>query len=550
MPTSRVRNRKPSPARLSAQQNGSARRGGIAAWERSRPAKFLIAAEKWTSAHLDWFIWPIAAIALVLRIQRGAGTFLDGDETQIMFPPIQHSIAKCYEAAKVFPYGPFGNFLLYFLAKISTAELYLRLPSIISGALIPVVAYRWVAYRFNKSAGFVTACLLAFSPPLINLSAQVRHYTIHMLWIACSLYCLERALREESLKWLRWFGAALLLALLTMYMSVWYTAGIGLYALMRVALGRPPRRFVIEWAAFQVAAVVICAVAYVTLLAPLRGSASEAYAREFWLRDSYYHPESQSLYAYISTANQRLFGYLFANSNVADVAICVFVAGVIIVLFRVRGGRWAPAFAIVLPVVATMLAGVLGIYPYGGSRHDAYLGIFIAAGIAIAIAYICRSTVLPVVLAAAVVVPLWQRNAQRHYLDDPEDLHQLRQMTSALAYLHSRTPSPRVLVVDGQGTAMANYYVCRGNVSESRTLLPNLTSYRCGAYQIIAVPDWAATPATLMGALADARHSAPGQFPGPAWIFQMSVGGGSVEGSATDSIGIFGRVYMQKVSDQ
>ena len=80
--------------------------------------------------------------------------------------------------------------------------------------------------RFGKGAGLLTGAILAFSPPLVILSSQVRHYITHILFIACSLYCLERALREKSRRWMRYFGFALLLAVLTMYMSIWYIAAL------------------------------------------------------------------------------------------------------------------------------------------------------------------------------------------------------------------------------------------------------------------------------------------------------------------------------------
>ena len=49
-----------------------------------------------------------------------------------------------------------------------------------------------------------------------------------------------------------------------------------------------------------------------------------------------------------------------------------------------RGRRWV-ALSLVLSFVLTGGAGVLAIYPYGGSRHDAFLMVFMAAGISIAV---------------------------------------------------------------------------------------------------------------------------------------------------------------------
>jgi len=92
------------------------------------------------------------------------------------------------------------------------------MPSVIAGTLLIFVGYKWVAETFGKGAGMVTGCILAFAPPMVILSAQVRHYMPHALFVACSLYCLERALREKSRGWMRYFGVALLLAVLTRFL--------------------------------------------------------------------------------------------------------------------------------------------------------------------------------------------------------------------------------------------------------------------------------------------------------------------------------------------
>jgi hypothetical protein len=105
-----------------------------------------------------------------------------------------------------------------------------------------------------------------------------------------------------------------------------------------------------------------------------------------------------------------------------------------------------------------------------------------------------------------------------------------------------------VLVLDGQGTAIANYYICRGNAVDIRSPQPNLSTYRCGDYQIVAVADWAADESVLAQALAEIRAKEPGQFTGPAWLFQMSLGTTNVEGMSDDVTALFGRIYMHRIS--
>src|SRR6202521_856429 len=219
--------------------------------------RVLDAADAWLDAHFEWIVCGVVLAGLALRIFRAADLYFNGDEAMIMFAPLQHSLGEVYRAMLVHPHGPLPNFLLHHMAYFGSSELYFRLPSVIAGALLPYVVYRWVADTFDRQAGLVAACILSFSPAVVILSAQLRFYTIQMLFMACSLYCLERAFRQKSAAWMRLFGAALLLALWSEYMSVWYTVAIGIYAAVRVLTKEAPRRLKVEWAVTQLAAAAL-----------------------------------------------------------------------------------------------------------------------------------------------------------------------------------------------------------------------------------------------------------------------------------------------------
>src|ERR1700722_20298790 len=136
-------------------------------------------ANAWLDIRMEWLIGIVALIGLGLRIRLARASYFNGDETQIISPPLQHGILRVYEAALHLPYGPLMNFGLHFMTFFGSSELYFRMPSVIAGTLLIFVGYQWVAESFGKSAGFVTGLLLAFSPPLIILSAQVRYYMVH-----------------------------------------------------------------------------------------------------------------------------------------------------------------------------------------------------------------------------------------------------------------------------------------------------------------------------------------------------------------------------------
>ena len=509
--------------------------------------------EAWLDTHMDWVMWLVVLVGFVLRIVRASKSYLNGDETQIMLPPLRHGLANVYRAAQQFPYGPLMNFALHFMTFFGGSELYFRMPSVIAGTLLIFVGYKWVAETFGKGAGLLTGAILAFSPPLVILSSQVRHYITHILFIACSLYCLERALREKSRRWMRYFGFALLLAVLTMYMSIWYIAALGAYALACFLLEPLPREAIVEWVKAQVAIAVLLIVAYATHLRKLRGDGAERFARDGWLRPSYFHPESQTITAYLREATSNLFGYIFANPILGEWMIVAFAAGVALVLWGkagVTGNRKTPALALVLPVAVTAAAGTIGIYPYGGTRHDAFLALFIVAAVTIALSALAGGRSVILLVAMACLIPVWRAKAQSNYLDELPQVCKIAQMRGALKYLASRQPRPQVLLVDQIGGTTINYYVCHGDFHQWRHVVPGSNTYQCANYRILTVNAWGAPPAAFPAALAKARRAMPDLFPDPAWVFYISPVQTRDEELYGDRRAVFGKIEIYQVSPQ
>jgi uncharacterized membrane protein len=522
--------------------------GPAAAFERR-----FVRANAWLETHMDGVMWLVVAAGFCLRLRRAAAAYLNGDEVQIMYPPLQHGLINVYNAAQQFPYGPLMNFVLHFMTFFGSSELYFRMPSVIAGTLLIFVGYKWVAETFGKGAGAVTGCILAFAPPLVILSAQVRHYITHALLVACSLYCLERALREKSRRWMRYFGIALLLAVLTMYMSIWYIAALGVYAIACFLLEEIPRSVIVEWIKTQATVAIVLIVAYTTHLHKLRGNAAERIARDGWLRSSYFHPESQTVSNYLHQATDNLFEYIFANAKVGEWMILVFLAGVGLILWGkagVTGNRKTPALSLVLPLAAAAAAGTMGIYPYGGSRHDAFLALLVVAGVSIAISALAFGRAVVLLLAAACLIPVWLGTAQRNYLEELPRVCKITQMRSALKYLSSRDPQPKLLLADQIGGNTINYYICHDKFYLWRPVGPDSNTYRCADYQVLTINIWGAPPAAFPAALTQARKAMPDLFPDPAWVFYISpVQTRDVELSG-DQRAVFGKIEIYRIPPQ
>ena len=65
----------------------------------------------------------------------------------------------------------------------------------------------------GRAAGLITLLLVAFSPVLTALAAEVRDYSLLLLWMASALYFLERAFRDQKVSSIAYSSLFLYLAI-------------------------------------------------------------------------------------------------------------------------------------------------------------------------------------------------------------------------------------------------------------------------------------------------------------------------------------------------
>jgi len=510
----------------------------------------LAAADLWLRARTEWIVWAVVLAGLYLRVHQATKYYFNGDEGLTTFAPLQQTLAGVYRAMLWHPHGPFSIFLLHFMSRLGSSEFWFRLPTVLAGAAVPYVAYRWVADTYGRSAGLVTAVLFAFSPAMIILSGQMRFYEIQMFFLTCSLYCLERSFREKSRAWMNIFGGTLVLALTTEYESILYIAAIGVYALVRIARRELPTSLALQWAGTQALAAGVVLAAYFTHLRHLQGNQGERFARDVWLRSSYHQP-GQSYLGFFQKATDLLFGYVFSNAAVGTVMVFAFALGLALILVNQAGvpsGRRLPALALLLPLLVTAGAAFLPLYPYGGSRHDAFLAMPIFTGVGVFLAALARWRVVAVVLAGLYLVPTWVGAAEHHYLDDVPQVSRIGQMRNALNFLQTRQPAPRVIISDQNGGLTLGYYVCHGEMQDFHAIPPNMTSYRCGAFRILTVEVWSVAPPALAQSFLVARKALPDLFPDPAWVFAVTPDRRADVSISRETSALFGKLELFRAS--
>src|SRR5205814_10122514 len=124
---------------------------------------------------------------------------------------------------------PLLVFLLRFWRIFGMSELVLRLPSVIAGTLFCWIFCRWVANSFSRTAAWISLIFVSFLPPMVELSAELRHYALLLVFCAGALYFFDEALSRNSVWRISVSLLCLYLALFSHSSSVLFSAGFAFY---------------------------------------------------------------------------------------------------------------------------------------------------------------------------------------------------------------------------------------------------------------------------------------------------------------------------------
>jgi hypothetical protein len=482
------------------------------------------------------------AAAFVLRGMAALGTYLNPDEALHYVLVNQDSLAAAYRASLTNAHPPLYFVLLYYWRFVGNSELMLRLPSILASTAACWMAFRWIALALGRTAGLAGLLLMAFSPALTALGAEVRAYSVLLFCMAAALYFLERAFQDQQVSSIIYSSLFLYLAILTHYSALWFVLAAGIYALLRIRALSGKLRAI--WALFQAGGAAIYGWLYVAHISKLRGSPLESAAITGWLRGVYFHRGAASPASFLRNASVGLFQFLFAT-NAGSFTLLLFIAGLLWMLtagvLKKRFDLAAFGMLLILPFVLNFGGSLLDVYPYGGTRHCVYLVLFATAGVSFLVAQAVGQKLLPVLILAALLTPFWYR----HRRSDPQEMsrdHQRKEwMTDALTYLHAEVPPGQRLFSNLQTSIILAYYLGRDQVPAPAVECGGLAETSYGPYRVVALNDWSVAPAEMAAALNRWRSacSAPPNY--AFWVFDA--------GWSFDLVGGFRHASPQSVSE-
>jgi len=367
-----------------------------------------------------------------------------------------HGWAGFYRNAASTFHPPLFIAVLQGILFFGRSECLLRLVPAVAGALFPWFSMLWVQRFAGNAAALSAQLVLTFSPALINLSAEVRGYTLAFLFFSIGLVLLEEALDHGGSRYMIWFHVFLYLAILTEYCVAWFVAAVGVYALLRLSRKPAPSRLRATWVLGQVGALSLYLFLYITHISKFSHSAVDN-MYSTWLGGDL--PQSQAhLLVFALKGTYRQFSYLFQIRLLAWLGAVAFLLG----LFKLwRDKLHLYAVLLVLPFCLACLGAIFHLFPYGDTRHTALLGMAIAAGSGIGISALSRKHILPILTVAPPIILIWNILAADSSLTIPRDRHQLTAMREGIEFLHSSVPSGSVIVTDvGTDLILGSYLGC------------------------------------------------------------------------------------------
>jgi len=481
--------------------------------------------ENFLSSRLEWIVLVPLLLGFALRLNFANSTYLNPDEALHHVLVNQNTLIAAYKASLTNAHPPLYFVLLYYWRFLGNSEVMLRLPSVLASSAVAWMAYRWVGMVLGKAAGLITLVLLALSPVLTTLGAEVRNYSLLLLCMISALYFIERALRDQRVSSIFYGSLFLYLAILTHYSALWFVLASGIYVLLRIASLKGRAR--IAWLLFQSGGVAIYAWLYVVHISKIRGSQMEADAMTDWLQPLYLHGGESSV-TFVRIATRDLFRFLFGSRAGGNVVLVVFAAGILwlcaAALFEHRRDLAAFGILLQLPFVFGVIASLLHLYPYGGTRHCIYLIPFATAGVSFPLAKVLGQRLLPILILSVVIFPYWYE----HRLPDSLEIDPKQQrkalMSDALRDLRSSVQSNERVFSDYQSSLLLAYYIGRDQSPPNRQECGGVTELQYGSYHIVIVPEWSATASQLARRIEGWRRGCVSGGREPVWIFDAGWG--------------------------
>jgi hypothetical protein len=277
--------------------------------------------------------------------------------------------------------------------------------------------------------------------------------------------------------------------MLTHFSAILFAGVVGMYSLWRIMSGRSSSRVIAIWIAGQAAAVGLVVWLYVVQISKLRGGAS-AQHMQVLLANSYFHRGHENLLGFIFARTFGVLQYTFGQLAVGDLAGLLFGAGLVLLCRRKETlEKPGPSsrqlgLLLALPFAINAIAAIVDLYPYGGTRHSAFLVPFAVAGVSLAIVKLTPQRVVAATLAVLLVIVCQAFGSPHRPYIRREDQRRSN-MTQAMNAIRQDVSADDIIFVDFQTSFLLRFYLCP-DVGPADSPASEFRTYSCSGHRVIA----------------------------------------------------------------
>ncbi len=350
----------------------------------------------------------VVALGLVLRLSGFFGWWLNPDEGIYYSTLTQPSAESFWAEVGLQAHPPLYFVILRGVGYLTKTFAGLRFIALASGC-VAIYAFVLVGREMGghemggKGArgwltGLTAGLLLAVSPRAIALSQLIRPYMFLVALLACALYALLRYLRQPRAGLLVMYAACATAAVLTHYSAMLALGAMGLLVVVDGGRRGFIRREWLRLLSVQAVPALTIVALYVLHLRTLMSLDTADNATEGWL-GAYMIRDAGDVWFSIMGFHAMLVGETLA----ASAAILTLVALGLAVCKR--------AWTILTIGTAAMLIAAAGaaamLYPFGATRHTAWLLVFVTPVLAWALTMMFTSGRRLAGASAVMLAGLW-----------------------------------------------------------------------------------------------------------------------------------------------
>ncbi len=449
---------------------------------------------QWFENHASLAAVIVTLLGFLARLWAASGIFLNPDEALHFRLANQVSLALAYKESLTAAHPPLFILLLYFWRALGASELWLRLPSVLAGAVFCWMFYKWLSKAAGTLTGFIGLLFVTLLPPIVLIAAEVRQYALLLAFLISALYFLDEAFAEDSPSRMAAFSLCLYVAMLFHYSAFLFAPALGIYALFRLFTERPPSSLVATWAVGQFGGLAIAELLYKTHLSKLgvgdSRTALQGWMSEYYLQRSYFDPTRDNPVIFLVGHSFGVFQYFFGQLAVGVVAGLVFVVGVTLLLRQKAAGARTSSrrlgLLLLLPFAIAGGVSLAHLYPYGGTRHVAFLIIPVVAGVSVAIVRLAahrwdRGLTIAALIIVTCIVFGKPRQPRMERADQSR-----KHMADALDFIRANMKASDLIFTDYQGDLTLGHYLCQQRPISLEVTPADFEQFSCGGHQVVS----------------------------------------------------------------